>query len=69
MFIVIYLNIHWCIQKSSTFTKTTILVQVNHNNLQIDQFDGSEGVMPKVTLYVVLIEGLILTLWERRLFL
>jgi hypothetical protein len=25
--------------------------------------------MPNVTLYVVLIEGFILTLWERRLFL
>jgi hypothetical protein len=66
LFIVIHLNIHWCIQEGSTITKTTILVQVNHNKLQIDQFDGSERVMPNVTLYVVLIEGLILTLWERR---
>jgi hypothetical protein len=36
LFIVIHLNIHWCIQEGSTITKITILVQVNHNNLQID---------------------------------
>jgi hypothetical protein len=36
LFIVIHLNIHWCIQEGSTFTKTTILVQVNRNNLHID---------------------------------